>query len=449
MKWRVYELIRIISVSPASPAAKAGIQPDESLISINGEPVLDEIDYQALIQHPHLEISLSGQAGGLRNVSVAKSAWEPLGLQLDESVAMKPRSCRNHCVFCFIDQMPPGMRKTLYVKDDDWRLSLMMGNYVTLTNVDDEEFVRILRRKASPLYISVHATDGDVRVKMLRNPNAGRIMERLTAMKNHGLQFHAQIVLCPGINDGAVLDKTVDDLASLWPAALSIAIVPIGLTKYRENLMRIPAVDPEMAEMLICRIQQKQERFLRDFGTRFVFLSDEFYCISGHSFPEEESYEDYPQIENGVGMIRQFEEECAAAYPEIQEEARGIFHGRKKTRLLIPTGVSVRPTIEKLAVQYAPEWVHAEVIAVHNHFFGESITVTGLIVGRDLIRALENRHFDKVLISESMLRENTECFLDDLTLDEVRKAIGKPIQIVRNNGESFIRAIMQMEEENE
>jgi len=439
-------MIRILSVLPSSPAEKAGIRKDESLISINGEKIIDEIDYQDLILHPHLEIEIADMAGKIRQVSIAKSSWEPLGLQLDETIAMKPHHCVNHCVFCFIDQMPPGMRKTLYVKDDDWRLSLMMGNYVTLTNVDDQEFIRILRRKASPLYISVHATVPDIRVKMLRNPNAGKIYDRLTALKNHGLQFHSQIVLCPGFNDGIVLEKTLDDLAFLWPSSLSVAIVPVGMTKYREKLETIPPVSKKLAKEIIQSVSLRQKRYLEEFGTRFVFLSDEFYCIAGLEIPEEEHYEDYPQIENGVGMIRQFEEECESAYLEIKDDLNLIQREGNCTRLIIPTGASVFPHIRDLVRMYAPGWIKAEVIPVSNRFFGDSITVTGLIVGQDLIHALEGKEFDKVLISESMLRENTDCFLDDYTLEKVQDVIGKPIQVVRNTGESFISALFQTED---
>ena len=440
-------MIRILSVAASSPAAGAGIHPGESIVTINGEPVLDEIDYQALIVRPHLEIELADEEGNLRTVSVAKSRWDPLGIMLDETAVMKPRRCRNHCVFCFIDQMPPGMRKSLYVKDDDWRLSLMMGNYVTLTNVNDEEFVRILRRRASPLYISVHATDGDVRCRMLRNPNAGNILERLTALKNHGLQFHAQIVLCPGYNDGTVLEKTLEDLAALWPSALSVAIVPVGMTRYREKLAEIPAVDRETAEKLITRTEEFQQRCQEKFGTRFVFLSDEFYCICGREMPPDNQYEDYPQIENGVGLIRSLEDECADAYSELREQLPSS--RPSPVRIAIPTGVSVAPYIEKLCALYAPGWVQAEVIPVSNRFFGDSITVTGLIVGRDLLKALEGKNFDMVLISESMLRENTDCFLDDLTLKEVRNAVGRPVRVVENTGEDFIRALYLMEAHHE
>ena len=440
-------MIRILSVTPSSPASGAGINPGDSIITINGEPVLDEIDFQALVIHPHLEIELSDPKGVKRLVSVAKSPWESLGVVLDETIIMKPRHCRNHCVFCFIDQMPPGMRKTLYVKDDDWRLSLMMGNYVTLTNVDDKEFVRILRRKASPLYISVHATDGEVRSRMLRNPNAGNILERLHTLKNHGLQFHAQIVLCPGYNDGEVLQKTLNDLASLWPSALSVAIVPIGMTRFRDHLEPIPMVDRNMAVSLIHEIENFQNECLRKFGTRFVFLSDEFYCISGYDLPPEETYEGYPQLENGVGMIRQFEEECAEAYHDLSDDLRSTHPAQ--IRLVIPTGISAAPHIEKLCSAYSPDWVHTEVIPVINHFFGETITVTGLIVGQDLLHALKGRQFDAVLISESMLRENTESFLDDMTLQEVINRIGKPVHVVENNGNAFIRALYQLEDKHE
>ena len=441
-------MIRILDVRPSSPAAGAGIRPGEQLVSINGEDVIDEIDYQSLTQHPHLEIILSDADGRKRQVSVAKSSWEALGIRLDETIAMKPRRCRNHCIFCFIDQMPPDMRESLYVKDDDWRLSLMMGNYVTLTNVDDTEFMRILRRKASPLYISVHATDGDVRVRMLRNPNARNIMERLTALKNHGIQFHAQIVLCPGINDGKVLVKTVEDLASLWPAALSVAVVPVGMTRFRNGLEYIPAVDHERAEEVICLLEPFQRRYLDQFGTRFVFPSDEFYCVCGRNVPEEESYEDYPQIENGVGLIRQLEEECETAYRGLLEEGLPK-PPAEKIRTVIATGVSVQPYIEKLVRKYAPSWAEIDVIPVPNRFFGESITVTGLIVGRDLVRTLEGKTFDRVLISASMLRENTECFLDDMTLDQVREITQKPVLAVENDGEAFIRALYSTEEEYE
>lgn len=438
-------MIKILKVYPSSPASGAGIKAGESIVSINGEPVIDEIDYQDLTQHAHLEIVLSDDMGHHRQVSVAKSSWESLGLQLDESVILKPRHCQNHCVFCFIDQMPPGMRSTLYVKDDDWRLSLIMGNYVTLTNVNDEEFMRILRRKASPLYISVHATDPDARIRMLRNPKAGNILQRLTELKKHGIQFHSQIVLCPGFNDGDILEQTISDLASLWPAALSVAVVPIGMTKYRDNLPRISAISPDMANSTLDYIFSKQMEYKKQFGTSFVFPSDEFFCLSGREIPPDEYYEDYAQLENGVGMIRKFEDECAEAFENLEPDDKYRFHTGETKHVIIPTGVSVFPHIRKMAELYSPPWQHIEVLPVENRYFGKTITVTGLIVGRDLIDSLKTRTFDKVLISESMLRENTDCFLDNITLSQVCQELGKPVEVIGNSGEAFINALYEME----
>lgn len=437
--------IQILSVTPHSPAARAGICSGDFLEMINNEPVLDEVDYQSLSAVSRLTLTVCDHLGNPRTIPIFKSDWEPLGLCLDETKAMEPRHCRNHCLFCFVDQLPSGMRQSLYVKDDDWRLSLMMGNYVTLTNVNDEEFSRIIRRKASPLYISVHATDPDIRIRLLRNPNAGNIMERLTLLKDNDIQFHGQVVLCPGYNDGDVLRKTIDDFASLFPAARSLAIVPIGITSHRNALHPMNPVTPRIAEQVIGMTLEYQTRFLNKMETRFVYPSDEFFCLAGIPLPDDKEYEDYPQIENGVGMLRLLESECEAAdkmYPEnaVHSDPCGF-----PVRIIIPTGVSARPFIEKLAEKYKPSWSSVEVVAVPNRFFGETITVTGLIVGRDLVNALSNYQFDRVLISETMLRENSESFLDDMTLDEVRNKIGKPVIVVQNNGEAFIRALRNPE----
>ncbi len=471
--------IRILSVVPASPAARSGIRPEESVARINGEPVLDEIDFQSLTAASRLRITIENASGEAREVLIRKKEWEPLGLCLDETILMKPRHCRNHCLFCFVDQLPKGMRPTLYVKDDDWRLSLMMGNYVTLTNVDEVEFERMLRREASPLYISVHATDPEVRVRMLRNPTAGSLMARLTRMKEHGLKFHGQVVLCPGINDGAVLDQTLRDLISLRPAACSLAIVPLGMTGHREKLPCLTPFTPESAAALLDQVRPVQERCLREFGTRFVFPSDEFYCLSGCPIPSDTEYEDYVQIENGVGMLRQLEREIREAAeddtgailtapdpyspeggfggkqyspgPEDAGRPESAVPGRMdstiptgqlpRRRLLIPTGTSARPFIEALAKRYAPPDTAVEVIAVKNRFFGESITVTGLIVGRDLIDTLRGKACDEILLCATMLRENTDRFLDDMTLEEVRQQLGVPLRVVENTGEALYQAL--------
>ena len=437
--------VRIFAVSEGSPAEKAGIRAEDRIISINGEAITDEIDYQALSAVAMLEIEFQHR-DDVRKVFVRKEEWEPLGLRLDEREAMKPRHCRNRCLFCFVDQLPEGMRETLYVKDDDWRLSMMMGNYVTLTNVNEQEFDRIIARKASPLFISVHATDPQTRCEILHNKNAGSLMTRLSRLKENGLEFHCQIVLCPGVNDGTVLNKTIEDLASLWPASRSLAIVPVGLTKHREGLASLKGFDAESARRLLSEVSEYQKRFLKELGTRFVFPSDEFYCICGEPLPENEAYEDYPQIENGVGMLRLLEQECEEAYEFLFPDGN---NGKSDPEtILIPTGTSAQPFIKKIVDRYKPERTVAHVIPVINRFFGETITVTGLIVGRDLIDTLSGIPCDRILLCDTMLRDQTDRFLDDTTLDEVSSALHKPICIVRNNGESLIRALWKMEENN-
>ena len=432
-------------MTAGSPAEAAGIKPDEYIESINAEPVLDEVDYQALSSGKRLQLCVSDGSSAKRQIRIHKEEWEPLGLCLDETQAMKPRRCRNKCMFCFVDQLPDGMRDTLYVKDDDWRLSLMMGNYVTLTNVDESEFERILKRKASPLYISVHATDPSVRCRMMKNPKAGLLMERLRRLSENGISFHCQIVLCPGFNDGDTLLKSIKDLSSLYPAAQSVAIVPIGLTRFRENLPHMEPFDAVSAAALLDTLKPYQEDFLHRFGTRFVFPSDEFYCLCGRVLPPDEEYEDYPQIENGVGMLRLLERECNEAYEDLDLEGKDSFS--KERHVIIPTGRSAAGFIRAIVGDYAPKNVRFEVLPVINHFFGELITVTGLIVGSDLIQALKGRDFDKALISGTMLRENTDRFLDDMSLDEVRSALERKIIVVQNNGEALIRALWGLEEE--
>ena len=434
--------IRIIRVGIGSAAEKAGLKAGDFLTRINGEEILDEIDYQALVCSSVTDLEITGESGATRHVRIRKAEWEPLGITLDESVILKPRHCANHCVFCFVEQMRPGMRPTLYVKDDDWRLSLMMGNYITLTNVSDAEFDRILKRKVSPLYISVHATDPDVRRSLLRNPKAGDLMKRLKALKDNGQTFHCQIVLCPGLNDGEILRRSIEELAALWPAAESLAVVPVGLTRFRENLTPISPVGPDEAAKVLEMTSFFQEKYLKELGTRFVFPSDEFYLTAGASLPEEEEYEDYPQIENGVGMLRSTAE-------EVKTTAR-LLEGTEPPsprRLLIPTGVSAAPWLRDLCRRYAPEGTEVTVFPVVNHFFGETVTVTGLLTGTDLCEQLSGIECDEILISSVMLRENEGCFLDDMTVDMLSRRLGKPVRVSDNTGEGLLRALYGLEEE--
>ncbi len=425
----------ISHVQPGSIAERLGLCAGDVLVSIAGEEIIDQIDYQALTANRRFEMIVQRVSGKQDAISVRKQDWEPLGLTLDQTIVSKPRPCRNHCIFCFIDQMPKQMRKTLYVKDDDWRLSLMMGNYITMTNIDDKELDRIIRRRVSPLYISVQCTDPEMRVKMLRNPQAALIMERLRLLKDNGIRFHCQIVLCPGWNDGDILEKSIRELAELAPAAQSVALVPIGLTKHREGLPCIKAYDRQMATELIESVKPYQERFLKEMGTRFVFPADEFYCLSGLPVPQDEEYEDYPQIENGVGMLRMFETDLQYAVEDYPVEETA------PRRICIATGTSIAPMLQRLANQYAPRGTMVEVRSIVNRFFGESVTVAGLITGQDLVDQCQDVQADELLIVRSMIRAEGDMFLDDMTVEEARKQLPVPLKVVGAGGEDFWKSI--------
>jgi len=426
----------ITHVQPGSIAQRLGLVAGDKLVSIAGEPIIDQIDYQALTAQERFDMMVEDAGGQTRTVHVRKEDWEPLGLTLDQTIVSKPRPCRNHCIFCFIDQMPPGMRKTLYVKDDDWRLSLMMGNYITMTNIDDHELDRIIRRKVSPLFVSVQCTDPDMRVKLLRNPNAAKIMDNLRLLKANGIRFHAQMVLCPGWNDGEILKKSLEDLEALRPAVQSIALVPIGLTKFRDGLPYIKPYNKQMAADLIESVKPYQERFLREIGTRLVFPADEFYCLSGLPLPTDEEYEDYPQIENGVGMLRMFETDLEYAVEDLPMTET------PPRRICIATGTSVAPFLRELANKHAPRGTTVEVRPIVNKFFGESVTVTGLITGQDLVAQCQDVQADEILIVRSMIRAEGDLFLDNMSVDEVRAKLPCPLKITENSGEGFSTVLL-------
>lgn len=425
----------ITHVQPGSIADRLGLREGDQLLSIAGEPIIDQIDYQALTADRRFDMIVRRKDGREETIRVRKQDWEPLGITLDQTIVSSPRPCRNHCIFCFIDQMPPGMRKTLYVKDDDWRLSLMMGNYITMTNIDDAELDRIIRRRVSPLFISVQCTDPDMRVKLLRNPQAAQIMDKLRLLKAHGIRFHCQIVLCPGWNDGEILMKSIRELAELAPAAQSIALVPIGLTRFRDGLPYIKPYDRQMATELIESVRPLQAKYLSELGTRFVFPADEFYCLSGLPLPEDEEYEDYPQIENGVGMLRMFETDLKYAAEDFPVEETA------PRRLCIATGTSVAPFLQQLADKYAPRGTTVEVRPIINRFFGETVTVAGLITGGDLVEQCRDVVADEILIVRSMIRAEGDLFLDDMSVEAVRKALPAPLRITESTGEGFWRAI--------
>lgn len=425
----------ITAVAEGSPAYRHGLRSGDTLLSINNEELIDHIDYQALSGKRHLILHVRKADGRDWHVELIKAPGKPLGLSFGDSMVTRPRICKNKCVFCFIDQMPPACRKTLYVKDDDWRMSLMMGNFITLTNVDDTEFDRILRRKVSPLYISVHATDPEVRVQMMRNPQAAKIMDRLTALKEHGIKFHCQIVLCPGLNDGAVLEKTLNDLTSLAPAAQSAALVPVGLTRFRDQLYPLKPFDREGAQNVLSICDHWQKHCMDTLGTRFVFPSDEMLCIAGRDIPEEDAYEGFPQIENGVGLMRKFLSALIAASQENTMAAAS-------RSVLIPCGQSIAPYMRAWIHAYGPANVQVKVVPISNHFFGETVTVTGLLTGGDILKQISTDGIDEILLCAVTLRAEGDLFLDDMHIDDFRRLLNIPVRIVPNRGDALYHALL-------
>ena len=412
-----------------------GLRAGDTLLSINGEEIIDQIDYQSLSARRHVILHVRKADGRDWHVETVKPAGKPLGLHFGESMELTPRVCRNKCVFCFIDQMPPNCRRSLYVKDDDWRMSLLMGNFITMTNMDDGEFDRIVRRKVSPLFISVHATEPDLRVKLMANPEAAKLMDRLNTLKENGIRFHCQIVLCPGLNDGEHLEKTLETLFSLRPAAQSAALVPVGLTKYRQNLYPLRPYTKEEARDVLAICEKWQNRFQQEAGTRFVFPSDELLCIAGHDLPEEDYYENYPQIENGVGLMRQFLNALIAA-----GEAKGA--PARPRRVIIPCGVSIAPYLQRWIDACGPAGVSVRVQAIRNRFFGETVTVTGLLTGRDILEQLETENADEAILCQVTLREAGDLFLDDLSLADFRAALPIPVTVCPNRGDALYAALL-------
>ena len=410
----------ITFVEHGTPAEKAGVRCGDVLLRINDSPVLDLIDYEYLTAHKALKLDLL-RDGREIFVTLFKDEYEPLGLCFETTLMSRMMTCRNHCVFCFIDQMPKGVRSSLNVKDDDWRMSFIMGNYVTLTNVSDVEFARIIERRVSPLYVSVHATDPEVRTKIMRNPSAGRIMERLTALKNAGLRFNAQIVLCRGLNDGEVLERTLADLSSLAPACTSVAIVPVGVTKYREGLTELGTFDREQSRDVIRLIEPKQKENLSRFDTRLVFLSDEWYLNAEQSLPEPEAYEAYEQIENGVGLLRMFEEDFRYALEDREP--------RKTHRTFsIAGGTAAYPFFRELYRVLEPYGINTDLYPIPNRWFGGNVHVAGLVTGSDLIAELGGKPLHApLLIPKNMLRETENVFLDGMTLTDVETTLGVSI----------------------
>lgn len=424
----------ITSIDRRSPAERAGIKAGEKLISISGHPVVDVLDYRFFGYDPNPELVLE-RSGVRRTVRVRKEEGDELGLNFATYLMDEPRPCSNHCLFCFVDQMAPGCRETLYFKDDDARLSFLMGNYITLTNLSDREAQRIIDLRISPINVSVHATDPKVHCALLGNKNAGRSLELMQAFGSAGIQMNGQIVLCPGWNDGVQLQRTMEDMAE-W-GFVSCSVVPVGLTKYRQGLSKLRPVDREEANAVISQVEAFGEKCLAECGSRKFFCSDELYIRAGRDLPEEEFYEGYVQLENGVGMLRSLITEFESG---LRQEDGPI----KVSAFTVATGVSARPYLQAL-LEKAEEklGVRGQVVAIENDFFGHTIDVAGLITGRDLIAQLKGRDLgERVLIPVNMLRHGGDVFLDDTTVPDVEKALGVPVTVVEQDGFDLLDAML-------
>ncbi len=414
-------MFEVKSVGKDSAAQRGGLLPGDIIAKINGEPLLDYVDYIYFCAQRRLKLSIE-RGGTQKTLHIVNSEEEDLGISFTEPLLGTKRVCGNKCVFCFVHQLPKGMRKSLYVKDEDWRYSLIMGNYVTLSTISKDEISRIIRRKASPLYISVHTVDEKLRREMLGNEKAVPIRPLLKKFAAHGIRFHAQAVICPGLNDGPRLEETIRFLKRLHPATASLAIVPVGLTGHRKGLPELEPVSQDVAEDTIKVVEKWQKECLNSIGTRFVFASDEFYIRAGMQLPPAQSYESFDQIENGVGLVATLLSEA----DEALENCEGTGGD-----LSLATGEDAHPYIESIAKRAAQRsGARVRVYAVKNLTFGGAVTVAGLLAGRDFVTALKGKDLgQKLLIPASTLRDDN-VFLDDMTLEGLSEALGIRVEPV-------------------
>lgn len=424
-----------------SIAEELEIEPGDILVSINGSEVKDVIDYKYLTSDDYLEVEIQKQNGEVWILEIEKDYNEDLGIIFTNPLIDKAKSCKNKCMFCFIDQLPPNMRDTLYFKDDDSRLSFLQGNFITLTNMSDDEIDRIIQYRLSPINVSVHTTNPDLRIKMLKNKKAGRVYEILKRFHEAKLEVNCQIVLVPEVNDGLELKRTIDDLGALYPSIESVAIVPVGITKYRDKLSKLRPFEKEEAIDLINFINKVQKDFLDKIGSRFVFTSDEFYCLSEIEMPDYDDYEGFPQYENGVGLMKSFEY-------EIQEELKSMdLPINTEKKYLVATGTLAYKYMVKLVdmIKSKINNLDIEVVAIENNFFGKTITVSGLVTGSDLISQLKAfDQVDKVFIPQSMLKRDEDVFLDNISLDKVKSELGIDVVVSKVDGKEFLKCLREV-----
>ncbi len=418
------------NVVPDSIAAEIGFEAGDFLVSINGQAPRDLIDYQFLCADEYLELEVLDAKGRSHQVEIEKDFDQDLGLEFDSAVFDGLIQCNNRCPFCFIDQQPPGMRDTLYLKDDDYRLSFLYGSYLTLTNLPPKEWDRIAQLRLSPLYVSIHATEPEVRIRLLKNPRAGQILDQLRWFAKHRLQIHAQVVVCPGINDGEHLDRTLKDLAQFhkgeMPTVASIAVVPVGLTRFRPAEDELVPVTPDKAREVIDQVQALQNKFQQQYGSTVAWLADEWFLVAGAELPPESHYEDYPQIGNGVGSIRQFLKEFHKVAKRLPRQVA------PPRRLTWVVGNAVERAFQPILKRLNQvEGLTVDMVALNSEYWGQQITVTGLLTGTDLLRVQHDRDLgDAVLIPSLMLKHGDTRFLDDMTLEALAQQLAAPLLVV-------------------
>lgn len=422
-----------------SIATELGIEIGDEILSINGEEIEDIFDYQFLCENEYIEVLLKKPDGEEWFLEIDKDEDEDLGVVFENGLMDEYRSCSNKCIFCFIDQMPKGMRETLYFKDDDARLSFLQGNYVTLTNLSDNDIDRIIRYNLSPINISFHTTNPELRCKMLNNRFAGEALKKAKKLADAGLTLNGQIVLCKSINDGEELERTLKDLYGLAPQLQSLSIVPVGLTKFRDGLFPLETFDSNDAAKLIKRIKKWQDKAYKEYGIHWVHLSDEWYINANVELPKEEDYDGYLQIANGVGTIR-------SMYNEVMEELNAISGENPLSETLsMITGTLAYPYVKRMCEEIEQRFPQKKinVYAINNYFFGETITVTGLLTGGDITNQLKDKELgNRLLIPENVLKADEDIFLDDMTLDEFKDILQVNVCVVQSNGFDFVDTVI-------
>ena len=438
-------------VYPDSIAEEMEIEAGDILLAINDEEIEDVFDFRYLIKDEYIEVLIRKPDGEEWLLEIDKGFDEDLGIEFDNSLMSCYKSCTNKCMFCFIDQMPPGMRDTLYFKDDDSRLSFLQGNYITLTNMKQKDVDRIVRMHLAPINISIQTTNPELRSKMLHNRFAGEKLKFLQTFYENHIEMNGQIVLCKNVNDGDELIRSIEDLAKLLPFMRSVSIVPAGITKYRDGLHPLELFNKQEAEQVIDLIESRQKEFYDEFGLHFIHASDEFYITAEREFPEEDRYDGYIQIENGVGMMRLFINEFNEALADRKKESDyDKLRNNISRTLTLATGKLTFTTIQKFADQIVELFpgIKMNVCCIRNDFFGETITVSGLITGQDLIKQLKERKAqgedlgDVLQIPSNMLRMGEQVFLDDVTVEDVEKELGLRVVAVDSGGKEFIDAIL-------